>query len=187
MVKVIDKWLDPEFCDHLAYDILFNMPHTYGHRSDYSKGTPRFYRADFGENNFHIKYMCRKISREVIQSDCQFIRVYANIQFKGMDGTFHCDDGDFTVLYMVTPTLKGSGQFQYKHDGEITGVDFIHNRLVWFAGSSLEHRGMGPDTDLPRVTVAFKVVRVPETWGKEGEAQGTQVVNKSPSPSTQGV
>jgi len=160
VVKVIDDWLDPEFCDHLAYDILFRMPHRYGYRSDVSAETPRFYRAEFGENNFHVKYMCRKLSREVIQSDCQFTRVYANIQFKGMNGSFHNDDGDFTVLYMVTPTLKGSGQFQYRNEkGEVEEIEFVQNRLIWFAGSSLKHRGLAPDTDLPRVTVAFKVER----------------------------
>ena len=164
MVKVIDDWLDPEFCDHLAYDILFRMPHRYGYRSDASALTPRFYRAEFDDNNFHVKYMCRKLSREVIKSDCQFVRAYANIQFKGMDGMFHKDDGDFTVLYMVTPTLEGSGQFQYRNEkGEVVAVDFVQNRLVWFAGSSVKHRGLAPDTDLPRVTVAFKINR-----GKDG-------------------
>jgi|TARA_R110002020_G_scaffold217950_1_gene425745 hypothetical protein len=169
MVEVIDNWLDPEFCDHLAYDIIFNMPHFYGHRSDYSDGTPRFYRADFRENDFHIKYMCRKLSREVLKQNCQFVRVYANIQYNGMDGTFHNDDGDFTVLYMVTPTLKFNGQFQYRQDGKIIDVDFVHNRLVWFSGKDLDHRGLSPDTDLPRVTVAFKVISVPATWEKDPE------------------
>ena len=104
--------------------------------------------------------MCRKLSREVIQSDCQFTRVYANIQFKGMNGSFHNDDGDFTVLYMVTPTLDGSGQFQYRNEkGGVEEIEFVQNRLIWFAGSSLKHRGLAPDTDLPRVTVAFKVTR----------------------------
>ena len=163
MVKVIDDWLDPEFCDHLSYDILFNMKHTYGHRSDYSKLTPRFYRADFVGNNFHIKYMCRKINKEVIQSDCKFSMPYANIQFKGMDGTFHKDDGDFTILYMVTPTLDGSGQFQYRNGkGKVEEIEFVRNRLIWFSGSSVQHRGLAPDTDLPRVTVAFKVTRSKE-------------------------
>ena len=104
--------------------------------------------------------MCRKLSREVIQSECRFSTPYANIQFKGMDGTFHNDDGDFTILYMVTPTLDGSGQFQYRNEkGEVKEIEFVQNRLIWFAGSSLKHRGLAPDTELPRVTVAFKVER----------------------------
>ena len=160
-LRVLDNWLDLEFCDHLAYDILYNMKHTYGHTSDNSKETPRFYRADFVGNNFHIKYMCRKLSREVIQSECQFSIPYANIQFKGMDGAFHRDDGDFTVIYMVTPTLEGSGHFEYEDGNAVKQVDFVQNRLIVFEGSTTLHRGLSPDSDLPRVTIAFKVTKSP--------------------------
>jgi hypothetical protein len=101
--------------------------------------------------------MCRKLNREVLKKNCQFIRAYANIQFRGMDGSFHKDDGDFTVIYMVTPTLEGCGHFEYKDGAEIKRIDFKQNRVVVFEGTNLLHRGMSPDNDLPRVTVAFKV------------------------------
>ena len=157
-ITVIDDWLDLEFCDHLSYHILYCMPHIFGHSSKSGADSQRFYRVEFGEENFHIKYMCRKLSREVLNQDCQFIRAYANIQFKGMNGSFHHDDGDFTVLYMMTPTLDGSGQFQYRDEkGKVNEIEFVRNRLVWFDGSSVQHRGLAPDTDLPRVTLAFKV------------------------------
>ena len=161
MIKVIDNWLDLEFCDHLCHHILYCMPHIYGHSSTYGADAQRFYRVEFGEENFHIKYMCRKLSREVLKEECQFIRAYANIQFKGMDGSFHKDDGDFTVLYMVTPTLEGCGHFEYRDGEEVKKIDFKQNRVVVFEGASLSHRGMSPDTDLPRVTLAFKVNRQP--------------------------
>jgi hypothetical protein len=158
-IEVIDGWLDLEFCDHLAYHILHCLPHIYGHSSDSGEGAQRFYRVEFGEENFHIKYMCRKLNREVLKHNCQFIRVYANVQFKGMDGSFHLDDGDLTVLYMVTPTLKGSGQFEYIDGDSVKKIDFVQNRLVWFSGSELKHRGMSPNMDSPRVTLSFKVNR----------------------------
>lgn len=157
-IKVVDNWLDLEFCDHLSHHVLYCLPHIYGHSSDSGDGA-RFYRVEFGEENFHVKYMCRKINREIIKSNCQFTRAYANVQFKGMDGSFHLDDGDFTMLYMVTPTLKGSGHFEYKDGGSIKQIDFVQNRLVWFTGSELLHRGMSPDSDSPRVTLSFKVNR----------------------------
>ena len=103
--------------------------------------------------------MCRKLNREVIKDNCQFIRVYANLQFKEMDGSFHLDDGDFTMLYMVTPTLNDSGCFEYMDGGVVKQIDFVQNRLIWFEGKELMHRGMSPNTATPRVTVSFKVNR----------------------------
>ena len=168
MIEVLDDWLDLEFCDHLSDHILYCMPHVYGHTSyidsrvtEILSGGPtqRFYTVEFGEESFHIKYMCRKLYREVFKHECQFARAYANIQFRGMDGSFHKDDGDFTVIYMVTPTLEGSGSFEYKDGADVKKVDFVQNRLIIFEGSNVLHRGMSPDTDSPRVTVAFKIYK----------------------------
>ena len=72
------------------------------------------------------------------------------------DGT---DDGDFTMLYMVTPTLNDSGCFEYMDGGVVKQIDFVQNRLIWFQGKELMHRGMSPNTATPRVTVSFKVNR----------------------------
>ena len=169
MIEILDDWLDLEFCNHLSEHILYCMPHVYGHTSitggsrvtDILSGAPsqKFYTVDFGEESFHIKYMCRKLHKEVFQYECQFVRVYANIQFKGMNGSFHKDKADLTVVYMVTPTLEGSGSFEYKDGTEVKKVDFVQNRLIIFEGGDVFHRGMSPDIDSPRVTVAFKVCR----------------------------
>ena len=105
ILSVRDDWLDLEFCDHLAKHILHFTPHSYGHTSNKGEGVP-FYHTEFNKGNFHIKYMCRKISREVAKGDCGFLRVYANIQFPGMDGAMHVDDGDMTAIYMVTEPLS---------------------------------------------------------------------------------
>ena len=61
------------------------------------------------------------------------------------------------MLYMVTPTTKGSGNFEYKDGESIKKIDFVQNRLVWFRGSELLHRGMSSDSETPRVTLSFKV------------------------------
>jgi hypothetical protein len=154
ILSVMDDWLDIEFCDHLSNHILFFTPHSYGHTST-GEGTP-FYHAEFDRSNFHIKYMCRKISREFLKGDNKFLRVYANIQFPGMDGAMHVDDGDMTAIYMVTETLSsGDGTFEYIEDGQCRSIDFVQNRLILFEEN--QHRGIAPKKGNPRVTVAFKI------------------------------
>ena len=166
ILSVKDDWLDIEFCAHLAKHILYFTPHSYGHTSNKGEGIP-FYHTEFNKGNFHIKYMCRKIAREVIKDNCGFLRVYANIQFPGMDGAMHVDDGDMTAIYMVTETLNpGNGAFEYIEDGQYESIDFVQNRLVLFEGN--KHRGMAPKKGTPRVTMAFKIVRKGEVEENEG-------------------
>ena len=170
ILSVMDDWLDLEFCDHLAKHILYFTPHSYGHTSNKGEGIP-FYHTEFNKGNFHIKYMCRKLAREVIKGNCGFLRVYANIQFPGMDGAMHFDDGDMTAIYMVTDTLSpGNGSFEYIEDGKHgpyrKSIDFVQNRLVLFEGN--KHRGMAPKEGNPRVTMAFKIVRKGEVEENEG-------------------
>ena len=158
-LRVIDNWLDPEFCDQLSDHILYHMPHKYGCTSfqyPLNESTTRFYMADFDFQDLHVKYMCHKLSKEVFKHNCTFSRVHANIQFSGMDGSFHKDDGNFTVLYMVTPTLDGVGHFEYEDEGT-KQIDFVQNRLVIFEASDLAHRGRSPDVGPPRITISFKV------------------------------
>ena len=155
--SVVDDWLDIEFCDHLAHHILYSLHHAYGHTSNEGDKVP-FYHTEFNKEIFHIKYMCRKISREVIKDNCGFLRAYAYIQFPGMDGTMHFDDGDMTAIYMVTQTLcPGDGVFEYIEDGKTESIDFVQNRLILFEGN--KHRALAPKGTDPRVTVAFKIVK----------------------------
>ena len=156
ILSVMDDWLDIEFCDHLAKHILYDINHSYGHTSNDGDET-EFYHTEFNMGVFHIKYMCRKLSREVVKANCGFMRVYANIQFPGMDGTMHVDDGDMTAIYMVTQTLSpGDGVFEYMEGGKKESIDFVQNRLVLFEGN--KHRAIAPKGK-PRVTVAFKILR----------------------------
>ena len=166
ILSVMDDWLDLEFCDHLAKHILYFTPHSYGHTSNKGEGVP-FYHTEFNKSNFHIKYMCRKLAREVVEGDCGFLRVYANIQFPGMDGAMHVDDGDMTAIYMVTETLSpGDGAFEYIEEGKHESIDFVQNRLILFEGN--KHKGMAPKEGSPRVTMAFKVALKKEVEENEG-------------------
>jgi len=166
ILSVMDDWLDIEFCDHLAKHILYFTPHSYGHTSNKGEGVP-FYHTEFNVSNFHIKYMCRKLAREVVEGDCGFLRVYANIQFPGMDGVMHVDDGDMTAIYMVTETLSpGNGSFEYIEDGQHESIEFVQNRLILFEGN--KHKGMAPKEGSPRVTMAFKIALKKEVEENEG-------------------
>jgi len=165
ILSVMDDWLDLEFCDHLAKHILYFTSHSYGHTSN--KGEVPFYHTEFNKSNFHIKYMCRKLAREVVEGDCGFLRVYANIQFPGMDGVMHVDDGDMTAIYMVTETLSlGDGAFEYIEDGQHKFIDFVQNRLILFEGN--KHKGTAPKEGNPRVTMAFKIALKKEVEENEG-------------------
>jgi len=111
--------------------------------------------------------MCRKLAREVVEGDCGFLRVYANIQFPGMDGVMHFDDGDMTAIYMVTETLEGyNGVFEYIEDGQYEVIKFVQNRLILFEGN--KHKGMAPKEGNPRVTMAFKIALKKEVEENEG-------------------
>lgn len=169
---IIDNWLDLTFCECLSENILYGISHDYGHLSNVKgKGEGnKFYYSALDINSCHVRYMCQRIVMDAEKEKCRafhltkevdVIRVYANIQFKGMDGGFHVDDGDITVLYMVTPTLEDSGFFEYKENGKINRINFVRNRLILFSGN--EHRGLSPNTDSPRVTVAFKMNKINES------------------------
>ena len=169
ILSVVDDWLDIDFCANLANHIIYYTDHSYGQNSESgifnSDGMP-FYYVECNTNNFHVKYMCGKVVNSSIGKDIEFLhgaksfdfsRVYANIQYPGMDGAMHTDDGDMTALYMITNTLgSGIGAFEYIEEGKCESIDFVQNRLVLFEGNM--HRGLAPKEGEPRVTVAFKIV-----------------------------
>jgi cupin superfamily acireductone dioxygenase involved in methionine salvage len=75
-----------------------------------------------------------------------------------MNGDFHTDDGDTTVLLMITPTLiNNSGCFQIKENNEkINTINFVKNKLIIFP-AKWEHKGCAPiEKNIPRITLAFK-------------------------------
>tara|TARA_Y100000401_G_C8215707_1_gene170726 strand:+ start:128 stop:373 length:246 start_codon:yes stop_codon:yes gene_type:complete len=75
-----------------------------------------------------------------------------------MDGDFHIDDGDHTVILMITPTLKkNSGEFQIKENNKkLKKVSFVQNRLIKFP-SSWTHKGCAPiEKNTPRITLVWK-------------------------------
>ena len=91
-------------------------------------------------------------------NDTEILRMYINVQYCFMNGSFHADDGDHTVLLMITPTLKkNSGEFHIKENNKkLKKISFVQNRLIKFP-SLWEHKGCSPtEKNTPRITLVFK-------------------------------
>ena len=87
-------------------------------------------------------------------------RMYINLFAPGENPYFHTDstdDGDITFLYYVPSDdwdIDDGGETQFYHDGEMTGVLPIPNRMVYF-DSTILHRATS-FRDRWRWTVAIK-------------------------------
>tara|TARA_R100000008_G_C3563793_1_gene157868 strand:+ start:651 stop:1121 length:471 start_codon:yes stop_codon:yes gene_type:complete len=150
-ITVVDNFLSKDLMEFLEDYYSHELPHYYGHRS--TKEADPFYYCQIQPDPLH-NFIWRKIKKE-IGYELDLKRAYINVQHKHMEGTFHTDDGNLTILYMATQTLKqGIGCLEFKNGKKI---DFIQNRLVWFKGERT-HRGNAPDTYHPRITLVFKSV-----------------------------
>ena len=77
----------------------------------------------------------------------KLLRGYTNLQYPGMEGSYHADDGDITCLYMVA----GEGDFEIKNEKRFK---FIEDDLILFHASK-EHRGHAPKKK-HRISLVFK-------------------------------
>ncbi len=155
-MEIIDNFLQKSLIEFLEKHFLYKTPHIYGHNSTPNSG--QFYSANLNINDPMIAYVIQLIKEKFPVNEV--LRSYINIQFHGMDGDWHKDDGKHTVLIMLTPSLeKGSGQFHFKDSyGETVSVDFLQNRLIYFGADTL-HKGCAPsEKNTARITLAFKTI-----------------------------
>jgi hypothetical protein len=153
IIEVTDNFLEKDFIIFLN-EYFLNMPHYYGHYSNYDSNSNRFYTTSINFNDPIINFLCKKIFKKNIK----ILRSYINVQHIGMDGNFHEDDGDQTYLMMISNTLnEKSGEFQIiDKDNKIKSFSFIQNRLISFP-AKLKHRGLAPlEKNIPRITLVFK-------------------------------
>jgi hypothetical protein len=155
MMNVIDNFLEKDLIEYLEKLFIYNTPHYYGHVSN--EKSNKFYCSNLKMEDTLIKYLIIKLKKKFKFN--QVIRSYINIQYNGMNGDWHPDDGSHTILLMITKTLKkGSGQFEIKDNEKINKIDFIQNRLIYFDATK-QHRGMDPkEINTPRITLAFKTI-----------------------------
>lgn len=156
MIKIIDNFLEKDLIIYLEKIFVFETPHYYGHASIVSK-SDKFYNSNINTEDILIKYLIIKLKNKFKFN--QVLRSYINVQYNGMNGDWHKDDGNHTILLMVTKTLeKGSGQFEIKDNEKINKIDFVQNRLIYFDATK-HHRGMAPkEINTPRITFAFKTI-----------------------------
>jgi len=77
-----------------------------------------------------------------------------NLQFKGMDGSWHKDYGPMGILFMVGEEGEG-GEFIIKKNNEEQKIPFKNGRVIYF-DPTVEHRGLAfTDPYKPRYTVQF--------------------------------
>tara|TARA_R100000900_G_scaffold76201_2_gene59817 strand:- start:3071 stop:3544 length:474 start_codon:yes stop_codon:yes gene_type:complete len=152
MKKIIDDWLDQDLVEFLEHNFLYEKAHWFGHSSlDKHKNiNDNFYSHLLDSNEPINKYLFYKL-KKTLDINLSLLRMYLNIQWKEMNGSFHTDDGDITCLYMATKTRKKDSAFQIKGTNKIK---FVQNRLICFDSNKM-HRGLAPD-DGVRITLAFK-------------------------------
>ncbi|MAV94615.1 MAG: hypothetical protein CMA31_02875 [Euryarchaeota archaeon] len=166
-VRIIDKWMDTDFIDHLADQFLYKYPH-YFVESSLNKG-PTMYSHDFTPGNTLIDFLTIKLQKQFgpEYGELGMTRVYFNIAHPGMDGDFHVDSKDPnagpSIMLMVTPKGEG-GAFYYKPDPNdnlcIEEVEYEQNRLLIF-NAGMEHYGKS-FTNTPRITLVFKTYVEPK-------------------------
>lgn len=156
-LTVIDNFLEEDLIKYLEKIFVSETPHYYGHASIINKSA-QFYSSNINIHDPLIKYLIIKLKKQFAFNE--ILRSYINIQYNNMSGDWHKDDGNRTILLMITKTLeKGSGQFEIKDiNDEIIQIDFVQNRIIAFEANKL-HRGLDPkETNTPRITLAFKTI-----------------------------
>lgn len=155
-IKVIDDLLDNFLIKYLSKKFLYDTPHRFKGGSSPEDGIA-FYMWDLDPQEPIIEYIYQKITNEILNINCSILRTYLNIQHKGMDGSFHPDDGDITMLLMVTEDPKeGGGAFEYIDEmGQIQKIEYKQNRLIVF-DANINHRGLSYESNEARITLAYK-------------------------------
>jgi hypothetical protein len=156
-IRIKNNFLEKDLIDYL-FNHFKQLPHYYGHRST-DKGNT-FYSTNLNLQDSLYNFLCFKISK-MFKYNIRILRMYINIQHCFMDGEFHQDDGDSTVLLMITPTLQSkSGCLEIKEYNKVLKtIPFIQNKLIIFP-ALWYHRGCAPiEKNIPRITLAFKTER----------------------------
>jgi Rps23 Pro-64 3,4-dihydroxylase Tpa1-like proline 4-hydroxylase len=126
-----------------------------------------FWFMDLSGNPYFSEYLNRKIS-ETSNLKLKLMRVYANGQTFGQNGSFHQDSEDenavTAVLYMneIDESVldEWGGETQFKFNDSIVSNQPLANSLIVFK-SNIFHRGLAPSRFCPdmRVTIAWKFMR----------------------------
>lgn len=152
-VTTVDNFVSPQFTEALRTTVLLDRKHSFNMSS---VGVFPFYSVDFDIKEPIVENILDKINK-TLNTNYTVKRVYANIQYSGMDGTWHTDDGDVTALLFINEPLEG-GNFEIRvSKGGTQTIEPTPGRLIVFEGKNL-HRGLSSSTlAIPRISLAFKL------------------------------
>jgi hypothetical protein len=145
---VIDNWLEPQLADFLSHYLYNGILYKPGHGSNPNDNTSFLFGivpisplTDF--LIYKLNFIC----------NIKVLRIYTNLHYSNMGGSFHSDDGELTFLYMPSKGLQSNeGYFEIKDEEKI---EYKFNRLIYFDATK-HHKGHAPEQNLPRITLAFK-------------------------------
>jgi len=147
---VIDNWLEPQLADFMSTYLLEGILYSPAHQSIEGDKDSITFLAGVIPMNPLINFIIYKLN---FIKPVKVLRVYTNLQYQNMEGTFHSDDGDITFLYMPSKGLNlDEGHFEIKDEEKI---EYKFNRLIYFDAKKM-HRGNAPKQNIPRITLAFK-------------------------------
>lgn len=162
-IDVKDNFLSDEDL-MTAKERIESLPWRFGQAS--KPNTPMFWLIDLKDEYFFTHVILKKINEKYCRN-FELLRISANGQTYGLDGTFHQDDTSedaYTfLLYLsdITPeNVDVIGGFtQFRTNEQILNVEPYINRGVLF-NSKIHHRGMAPSREsyILRISIAYKLI-----------------------------
>ena len=121
----------------------------------------RFWHMDGLENEKYFnEYLYEIICKKLNKKFSNILRIYANGQTPGQNGSIHRDDGEMTFLYYANLEWKMEyqGHLNFYIDGGKETVIYKSNRVVLFP-ADLRHCAEAPSNKAKelRVSLAYKL------------------------------
>ena len=172
MIQVHDGLFDKYWVDTLSHILLQEESwhvKNIANRYSFPSGTHgshrligmRIHTKEFAHPNKDLYEGCIEAFNSFnknIGSNCELDNIHINLQFTGMDGTFHTDGGDnqFSFILMLLNDVLDEnigGEFIHKPSGQ--SISFKHGRLIQITASD-EHKALAfTKPHIPRITVKF--------------------------------
>lgn len=163
-IHIFDNFLSPDELSE-ALNIVNNLSWTFGQTSNENRVECKFWISYLTDYSFFTEKVFNKIT-EITNKNFKIVRVYANGQTYGLDGSYHIDDDkDNTYTFLIylsdinsNNVNRCGGYTLFKQNDDVKCVEPLMNRAVLFK-SNILHCGQAPTrmTNFLRITAAFKL------------------------------